>query len=244
VLPTMTIVAILTFLFLCYLCGLGPTLLLMRPDESPRRLVVMPVVGLCAYILFALPFAQFYLTGNAITPIALVFFSLLAVMGYRKSRITRKELRDCAPAILLGLFSAAVCGWPLIRSGYGNYWGLANPDQAYLMPVVDWVKTHPFGAPPDFLRGDTIRGVPIQVLFAIYYVMAAVSRITTIPAGLLFNVTELCLVYMVPGSVYALSDALGLPRRTCITSAALIACSSLWRTLFIWIPSARSLSLQ
>src|ERR1035441_11012465 len=99
----MTIFAILALLVLLYVCGLGPTLLLMGPEDSPRRIAVMPLLGMCAFTFFVLPLAQLNLMGATICPIALVFFSALAVIGYRRgSRLTRKELRISAPAILLG----------------------------------------------------------------------------------------------------------------------------------------------
>ncbi|MGO9893829.1 MAG: hypothetical protein ACLPX8_06410 [Bryobacteraceae bacterium] len=225
----MTFIALVCLIGLMYLCGLGPTLLLMGPDESPRRLVVLPVIGLCSYISVAMFLAQFDLTGSQIAPVVIALFSALALVGYRKgTHFTRSELRGAAPAVLLGMFSVAVIGWPLLRTGYGDYWGLANPDAAVLMPLLDWVKSHRLSIPPYYAQDPAgFRGITLNVIFGIYYVTAAVSQATAIPAGLLFTVTLLSLVYLVPGSVYALSEALGLPDTHCIASAALIACSSL-----------------
>ena len=227
----MTLLAIVSALILLYFCGFGPTLLLINPKESPYRVVVMPALGLCCHIVFSIFLAQFSLNGSTISAIVLPFFACLAVMGWRRSGLSRQEWRRAAPALLLGLFAAALVGWPLVRNGVGNYWGLANPDQAFLTPVLEWIQGHPLGIPPEYrdkfhyLGG--FRDIPQNTLLAIFYFTSTVSLITAVPIGLLFNVTGLCMVYLTPCSVYVLCDELGLPRGTCISATGAVACSAL-----------------
>jgi hypothetical protein len=227
----MTILAVLTFIAILYYCGFGLVLLLFSPKESPWRLAIMPALGLCAHIVFSIFLAQFSLTGRTISIMALPFFGVVAALGWRRNPISRAELRAAVPALLLGLFSVAAFGWPLFYSGMQNYWGLANPDQGFLIPVMEWTHTHILGIPPEYARTFHIfggyRDIPLATLLGVFYVASTLSVITTIPIGLLFNVIAIGLVYLVPGSVYALAESLGLSRRICLTASVLVACSSL-----------------
>ncbi|MGO9231899.1 MAG: hypothetical protein ACLQKA_22125 [Bryobacteraceae bacterium] len=227
----MTLLAVLAFIAILYYCGLGPTLLLFPSKPSPWRLAVVPALGLCAHVAFSIFFAQFWLAGKTISTIALPFFGVLAALGWRRSRLSRAELRAAAPVVLLGLFSTAAFGWPLMYRGMQNYWGLANPDQAFLVPVMEWVHTHAIGVPPQYAAAmhhlGAFRDIPVATLIAVFYVTSTLSLITAIPIGLLFNVTALGLVYLVPGGVYALAEASRLPQRVCLAASVLVACSSL-----------------
>jgi hypothetical protein len=227
----MTLLAVLTFIAILYYCGIGPVLLLFSYKESPWRLAIMPALGLCAHIVFSIFLAQFSLTGRTISVMALPFFGVVAALGWRGNPLSRAELRAAVPAVLLGLFSVAAFGWPLFYSGMQNYWGLANADQGFLIPVMEWIHTHTLGIPPEyavfFRHLGGFRDIPEATLLGVFYVASTVSVITAVPIGLLFNVTALGLVYLVPGGVYALAEALHLPRRICLTASVLVACSSL-----------------
>jgi hypothetical protein len=227
----MTLLAVLTFVGIFYYCGLGPALLLFPARKTPWRLAIMPALGLCAHIVFSILLAQFSLTGQTISIITLPFFGLLAVLGWKRNRVSLEELRMASPVILLGLLSVAAFGWPLIQSGMQNYIGFANPDQPFLIPVLEWIRIHSFGVPPQYadqFRGlGGLNGIPQNTVLAVFYVTSTVSLITGAPIGLLFNVTALSLIYLVPGGVYALAEVLQLPRKVCLMAALLVACSSL-----------------
>jgi hypothetical protein len=225
----MTLVAVLCFVAFMYLCGFGPTLLLTTAEESPDRLVVMPALGLCSYIVVAMALAQFDLTGGVIAPIVTALFVVLSVLGWMKgTKPTLSEFRKAAPIALLGALTVAVAGLPLFRTGYADYWGFANPDAAVLMPLVDWIRSHPLSIPPYYHADpEGFRGITLNVIFGIYYLTIAVSQITAIPAGLLFTSTILSLVFLVPGTVYSLAAAVGLSDVRCKAAATLIVCSSL-----------------
>jgi hypothetical protein len=188
----------------------------------------MPLLGVCAFSIVVLPLAAANLIGAAIAPIAGAVFACLAALGYRRGQgLTRSEWRESAPAMIAGLFALLWIGWPLFRSGYDNYWGLANPDEAFLIPITEWLKSHPLGMPPDMMSPDSFRGLDMNSIFPIFYLMDAASFLTSAPVGLLFNVTCLCLVYLAPGSAFAFANVAGFPRRVCIAAAAAVACSSL-----------------
>ena len=225
----LSIAAVLSLLLLLYICGAGPTLLCMASEESPQRILAMPVVGLCGYIVLAMFLAQLGLSGAAMVPAITAFFGGVAVLGYlRGVRVTQKEVVRAAPVLGLGLLAVVFVGWPVFRLGYENYWGFANPDEAYLIPLVNWVTHHRLGIPPDYIPDPAgYRGITLNVIFGIYYVMPVISQITGIPAELLFNLTMLGLVYLIPGSIYALSEAAGLSRPTSVMAAILISISSL-----------------
>jgi len=242
----MTFLAVLTFIGILYYCGFGPVLLMFSSKESPWRLAIMPALGLCAHIIFSIFLAQFSLTGRTISVITLPFFGFLAALGWRRSRVSCEELRRARPAVLLGLFSVAAFGWPLMYSGMQNYWGLANPDQGFLLPVMEWIHTHSLGIPPQYVEqfrsSGSFRSIPQNTLLAVFYVASTVSVITTIPIGLLFNVTAIGLVYLVPGGVYALADALHLPRTVSLMASVLVASSSLVAYTF-YLDSLASVSV-
>jgi hypothetical protein len=227
----MTLLAIVTGLLLLYVCGLGPALILMNPKESPYRLVMAPALGLCAYITLAMFLAQFSLTGSTIAIIALPFFTGFALVGWLMSPLTRNECSRAAPALLLSMLAILIAGWPLIYRGMANYWGLANPDQAFLTPVLEWLHTHPIGIPPEyrprFRNLGSYRDIPPNTVLAVFYFTSAISFLTRIPVELLFNVTGLCMASLAPYSVYALCGELRLPRNASITATAMVACSAL-----------------
>ena len=227
----MTVVAIVVFIGVLYLCGFGLTLFLFSFNELPKRLMLMPVIGLCAHILLSFFLAQFLLTGKTISTIILPVFAALAVLGWRRSRISSGELRMALPGVLIGLFSVVLVGWPLIYRGMEDYWGLGNPDEGFLIPVLEWIYTHAIGIPPAYVKEfsylEAYRDIPEATVIGVFYVTSTVSRLTNVPIGLLFNVSALGLIYLTPGGVYALSHSVGLPQKAALTAGFMTACSSL-----------------
>lgn len=232
-----TTLAILSALFLYFLCGAGPALLLLPRNIGPQRLVAIPVVGLCGGILFTLFLARFGLTGHTIGVAALVFFSLLALAAVLKAPPSRAELKSALPVAILCLAGGAVVAWPLIYEGYGDYWGYANPDHALYIPIFEYLHTHPFGVPQaDFL--GTFRSLGLDaalkigydnsVILGISYFFSMLSMTTGIPVSLLFGVVTASVAVLVPASVFLLCNlALGLSRSACLVITGLSACSSL-----------------
>jgi hypothetical protein len=232
------------FIALIFWCGLGPVLLLLPAQDSARRVLLLPFAGLAAHILFSLTLARLDLTGHAISLVALVFFSALAIWGLRRHPLTGKELRQSAAPLYIAALGVLFIGAPLFLQGFEHYWGYANPDQAYLMPVLKWIYTHPIGVPPDYnlSASQYYRGIHENTVLAIFYVISTVAAITRTSPDFLFDVTQAGLLFLVPLSVFLFADALGLPRRTGLIAGACVACSSLVAYTF-YLDSLAALSV-
>lgn len=207
--------------------GFGPILLLLPGQEDGRRVLLLPFAGLSGHILVSVVLAQFELTGHAISVISLVLFSGLAFWGLSRSPLTRQELRDSAVPLAIGLATLVFIAWPLFHSGFGHYWGYANPDQPWLGRVLDWIHLHPYGPVGGASAGDTFRGVPENTLLAMFYFISTVATLTGTGPSLLFNVVQASLIPLVPIGVFLFAGGLGLPRRTALLVSVTLACSSL-----------------
>lgn len=223
-----TIFVTVVLIILMFWCGTGPVLLLIPRQNSARRVLLLPFVGLCGHMLFSLVLARFNLTGHTISIIALVFFSVLACWGLYRAPLSRHELRQSLAPLLLAAGSMAFIALPLFQAGFERYWGYANPDQIYLSQVLDWVYTHPFGVPPNYRSSEeAYRAVGENTLLAVFYVLTTVAAITRTAPDLLFNVSEAGMVFLTPLGLYVFATTLGLSRRRSLLASACVGCSSL-----------------
>lgn len=223
-----TVSAIFVFIVLISWCGIGPVLLLLPPNPCRYRILLLPFVGLCSHILFSMALASSTLTGQTTQLLSLWLLSALAVYGLYRSPISFQELRQAWPPLLIGVMGTVFIAWPLLRAGLHSYWGYANPDQAYLIQVLPWIRHHPFSVPPTFQHAaGYFRGVPENTILGIFYVVLTVATLVRTTPDLLFNVAEAGLVFLVPIAAFLFASALGLPRRRSLIVSASIACSSL-----------------
>jgi hypothetical protein len=236
-----TILAIALAVALFYWCGAGPAFLLLR-TPSAYRIACIPVIGICSGVVLTLFLARFGLTGQTIAIIALGFFGVCNLVGWRVAGPSFAELRAYLPVALCCLAAVTLTAWPLVRMGYSNYWGFANPDHAFYISIIDYLQTHPFGvAPPWFfgsfhaLNGQDVSaiGYNTSVILGISYFISMLSILTRVPVSLLFGVTAAAVACVVPSSSFVLcSLGLQLPRRVSLAAAGLTACSSLMALTF------------
>lgn len=231
-----TIFVVLIAVALLLWCGMGPTLLLLR-KPSPYRLPAIPVIGLCSCVVLTFFLARFGLTGRSIAMAALVIFGVCNVLGWWVGRPSIAEFRSAIPVALFCFAAVAIAAWPLMRMGYGNYWGFANPDHAFYITVLSYLDAHSFGLPDSSyfsgfheLTGEGLANIPYgtSAILGISYFISMLSRLTNIPIPLLFGVSTAAVACIVPSSVFVLcSLGLQLPRRVSLVAAGLTACSSL-----------------
>src|SRR5271157_5213047 len=224
-----TVLVTIVFILLMFWCGIGPVLLLLPRQTSARRVLLLPFVGLCAHMLFGIILARFDLTGHTISILALVFFSTLALWGLYRAPLSLKEIGQSVTPLLIACGSMALIALPLFQAGMDNYWGDANPDQAFLIQYVQWMYSHPFGVPPGLERLSSVayRGVGENSFLLVFYVISTVAAITRTAPDLLFNVAEAGLVFLVPPALFLFAEALGLSRRRSLLASACLGCSSL-----------------
>ncbi len=231
-----TLALILTAVLLFIWCGTGPVLILFR-KPGPYRLAAIPLTGLCSGILFTYFIARFGLPGRLIGAITLLFFGLLGIVGWWLARPSRTECLSALPVGYCCLAALVIAAWPLIRMGYDNYWGAANPDHALYISVISYLDTHAFGVVPnDYLgRYYTLGGARTMmmsydssVILGISYFFSMLSLLTGAPVALLFGVMTAAVACIVPASAFVLCElGLNLPRPVSLVAAGLTACSSL-----------------
>lgn len=219
-------------------CGVGVALLCIR-ERSAYRLAAMPAIGLCAGTLFTLFLARFDLSGRTIAPITLIFFGIVnaAACWVVRQRPSKAELLSALPVGLLCVIGLGISAWPLLGMGMENYWGFANPDHAFYIPVLEYLDTHSFRVPPaEFLGAFHSLGASqvlsisydSSVILGISYFFSMLSLLTGAPVALLFGVVTAASAFIVPASVYVLCElGLRLRREFCIVAAALAACSAI-----------------
>jgi hypothetical protein len=231
-----TIFAIAVSVALFYWCGTGPALLLHR-KASAYRMAAIPVIGLCSGVVFTISLARFGFTGRAIAVAALIFFGVCSVVGWRAARPSWMELQAYLPVLVCCLAAVTITAWPLVRMGYSNYWGFANPDHALYISIIDYLDTHSFGVAPPWFLGNVhaldAAGVlsikwDASVILGISYFIPMLSMLTRIPVAFLFGITTAAVACIVPSSTFVLcSLGLQLPRSVSLAAASLTACSSL-----------------
>jgi hypothetical protein len=228
--------AILLAIALFCWCGFGPALLLFRKPGA-YRIAAVPALGICSGVVLALFLARFGMTGRTIALVELVFFGLLNAGACCRERPSLAEFRSALPILLLCLAAAWVT-WPLIRVGYENYWGLANPDHALYLTVIEYLDGHSFGVAPREYTGNFYAlgaGGPLlgiqydsSVILGVSYFFSMLSLLSGIPIGLLFSVMTAAVACIVPASTFFLCElGLRLPTRVSLVAAALAASSSL-----------------
>lgn len=227
---------ILTAVLLFIWCGTGPALILLRKSGA-YRIAAIPLIGLCSGVLFTWFIARFGLPGRPIAAIALLFFGLLGIAGLWFGRPSRAEWLSGLPVAFCCLAALAIAAWPLIRMGYDNYWGAANPDHALYISIIGYLDTHPFGVVPNDYLGTyyTLSGARTMmlsydssVILGISYFFSMLSLLTGVPVALLFGVMTAAVACIVPASAFVLCElGLNLPRRVSLVAAGLAACSSL-----------------
>jgi hypothetical protein len=153
------------------------------------------------------------------------------------------EFHGAALPFLTGLIALLLVAWPLFLRGYGDYWGLANPDEPFYLTIADYIHSHPFGLPvSDFAPGS--RGLDTGVIVGLFYFLSMTSLVTRIPVSLLFNVACAALLFLVPVSTILLSElGFGLRRRVSLTAGLLAAASSLIAHTF-YLDSLGALSVM
>jgi len=244
----MTFFAFLCFLLVLFVAGL-PLALLVHPNTDGRRVLLMPVLGLCGVVLFTCFLASWGMTGRNIARVALAVTAAagagavllprvwprLAVTG-RLQPYSLQELKAAAPALCIGLFAAILVAWPLFLVGFTNYWGFGNPDQAYYMNIVDYVDNHAFGQPPQpgIQAGNAAAGNPAAVL-GLSYLFPMVSVVTGIPSMFLFDVLGAAMIFLAAPSAYLLCrSGLSLPPHVAAISAFLVALSAVMAQTFYY----------
>ncbi len=219
----MTVAAFL-YLLAIYFCAGYPFALLLPRGEPGLRILLMPFLGLSAAVLICSFGAALGLTGRSVAILSLVVIAaifvgaLLAVRSrillleqWRPEPITDSEWRAAAPVLLAGLACTALIGWPLFWAGYANYWGFANPDQAFYMMIIDHLDDHALSQPPEIrTHGFGITGT--SSILSLCYLPAMVSALLGIKSYLLFGVIGATAVFLLPlgaaACVIALTPAL------------------------------------
>lgn len=218
----------LLFVILISWCGVGPVCALLPRQDSARRVLLLPFVGLSVIFLLSLALSQFDFTGQTVAWISMGILSPLAVWSLYRSPLSRKEWRLGLAPILIGLAAMVFIGWPLFRSGLDAYWGYANTDQPFIAEVIAWMYQHPIGIPPHgFFLLEHYRHLPENTLLAAYYPIYIISTLTRIAPDKLFNVAEAGFLPLVPLGGFLFADVLRLPRRRAILASAAIAVCSL-----------------
>lgn len=240
----MTLLALICFLLILFAAGL-PLALFLSPDSDGRRVLLAPVLGLCGIVLFTCFLASLGLTGREIGKIALAVVAVAAagalVLPQRctslaaKLKIQKfamKEFRAAAPALCAGAFGCVLIAWPLLLSGCKDYWGFANPDQAFYMTITDHLEHHQFGLPP-FERFHSVGRTDTAVILGLCYLFPMVSLVTGIPSVFLFLVLCAALVFLLATSAYLLCrTGLGLSPKAATVTAFVVALSSIGAQTF------------
>jgi hypothetical protein len=240
----MTLAALICFLVILFAAGL-PLVLFIRPDTDGRRVLLAPVLGLCGIVLFTCFLASLGLTGRVIGKIALVALVVVAatavVLPRRWTNLAAKlkvepfamrEIRPAMPALAAGLFGCALICWPLIQAGCTNYWGLANPDQAFYMVITDHLEHHEFGLPPPDRFHSKDKSVRSAIL-GLAYLFPMVSLLTGIPSIYLFGVLCAAMVFLLATSAYLLCrTGLGVSFGAAAVVAFMVALSSVGAQTF------------
>ena len=228
------------------ICGLGPALLLCRDVElRSLRLISAPIVGICSATLVTIFLAQFGLTGRSIAFASLTFFGILTCISLRKACLRLEELRKAIPVFIVAAGTLSLVAWPLVRAGYDNYWGFANPDHAFHIGIFGYLQNHAFHIPTPEEAGRLIEILGVEVegyrnpsygteaILGIVYFCSMISVLSGVPVELLFSVTSAAVVFLIPLSVLVLCE-LGLhcSRKVALTISAFTALSSLLALTF------------
>jgi hypothetical protein len=239
----MTFLAFLCVLLVLFVAGL-PLALLVRPGTDGRRVLMMPVIGLCTVILFTCFLASWGMTGRSIARIALAAIAaagagavvLPRLWSRRLQPYSLQEFQTAAPALCIGLFAAILVAWPLFVEGFPNYWGFGNPDQPYYMNIVGYLDNHAFGQPPfqGIQAGSAEAGNTAAVL-GLSYLFPMVSIATGIPSMFLFDVLGAAMIFLAPPVAYLLCrSGLALSPRVAAISAFLVALSAVMAQTFYY----------
>ena len=191
-----TVWAIFVALGLFCWCGTGIALLFIK-ERRASRLAAIPAIGLCAGVLFTLFLARFGLPGRTIALITLVFFGIFnAVVCWRcRPRPSRLEFLSTLPVVSCCVGGLVMAAWPLLQVGMENYWGFANPDHAFYIPIIEYVDSHSFRvAPSEFLGvfhslgNSEILSIAYDtsVILGLSYFFSMLGLLTGIPVQLLF----------------------------------------------------------
>jgi hypothetical protein len=246
--PVVTAFAFFCFLLVLFAAGL-PLALLVRRHADGRRVLLMPVLGLCGVVLFTCFLASWGMTGRSIARVALVAIAAavagavllprlwprLAVSPYWEP-LSLLEFKAAAPALCIGFFTSILVAWPLFLAGCTDYWGFANPDQAFYMTIVDHLEDHAFGQP----LGERVHapsasaaaGDPAAIL-GLSYLFPMVSVMTGIPSMFLFGVLCAVMVFLAATSTYVLCRVgLNVTSGTAAVAACLVGLSSVCAQTF------------
>jgi hypothetical protein len=233
-----TVFVIVVVLGLFCWCGTGLSLFFIK-ERSISRLAAIPVIGLCAGVLFTLFLARFGLHGRAIAVVTMLSFGGLNAAAFLccRPRPSGLDVLSALPVALCCAGGLAIAGWPLLQAGMENYWGFANPDHAFYIPVIEYLDSHSFRvAPSEFLGVFSSLGereilaisYDSSVILGLSYFFSMVSLVCGVPVSLLFGVFTAASASIVPASVYVLCDlGLLLPKRFSIAAAVLTACSAI-----------------
>src|SRR5688572_14846359 len=135
-----TLFLLVLTLLVATICGLGPTMLLWRDLElRSLSLISAPIVGICSATLITILLAQFGLTGRSIAFTSLAFFGILTCLSLRKASLHLDELRKALSIFIVAAGTLSLVAWPLVRAGYDNYWGFANPDHAFHIGIFGYL---------------------------------------------------------------------------------------------------------
>jgi hypothetical protein len=245
-----TFLAFVCFLLILFVAGL-PLALFLRPNTDGRRMLLAPILGLCGIVLFTCFLASFGLPGRVIGTMALIVVVLAAATAIVLPRRWKhfattleieafelREARAAVPAMCAGLFGSILISWPLFLAGCTNYWGFANPDQAFYMTITDHLEHHKFEY-PSLERFHTVttveesaREVPAAIL-GLSYLFPMVSLITGIESIFLFGVLCAAMVFLSATSAYVLCrTGLGVSARVATATAFVVALSSVGAQTF------------
>jgi hypothetical protein len=146
--------------------------------------------------------------------------------------ISRQEFVAAWPALCAGFFASLLIAWPLFLAGCTEYWGFANPDQAYYMTIVDHLENHAFGQPPmervhEPRQDSQTPAGPSTTILGLCYLFPMVSVLTGIKSPFLFGVLCAAMLFLLPLSAYALCrGGFILTRAAAVITALLVASSA------------------
>jgi len=244
----MTVLLVLLALAVLAVFGLAPAWLLLPRDSSGHRILLLPVLGLCAVVLIAGVLASVGLTGRGIALLALLLGGASAVSVLLRPILARRprrcsstpaglswadELYGAAPVLLIGIASMGLIAWPSFAVGHLDYWGLANPDQAYYMHVVERLESHSIGGAVQQDPRAQHRSPGTSAVLGVLYLLHVLSALTGIPAKFLFGQACATMVCLAPVSIYYLAaHGFALSRRVALTIAVASAPGSLVANAF------------
>lgn len=218
--------------------GLGPVLFLLRRDQVRQRLLYAPVLGLATGVVVGIAGAGFGWIGQTVSWWMFIVVSLVSIAGLVLRRPSWEEAREALVLAAPALLALPMVCWPLLKTGYQSYFGLANPDMAFYIALMRFLTHVPLrepgdgelnsyrdldnGASLDFFGPDT------SVVLGSTYFFPLLSKLTGgLPISHLFVPLSAVFLLMVPVSVWLLADAAGLGRRAARLAMCLSAVSSI-----------------